>query len=207
MNCVIMACSSLAAYVLAAQKKIGTDYPVIYLDKALHADPPAMRQSILAELAALPEKYDTVLVAMGFCGGSWREIESDRRIVRPRVDDCVSLLLHTAYTAGYNLKQPGHLYMKDPDPHDFDMEKAFCGYTKDMTSETRAQVKATWQANYDVVAVVDTGLNRCDRPEYQAWAAKNAAWISGHVEQLQGSNILIEKLVAGKWNEDLFVVE
>ena len=207
MNCVIMACSSLAAYVSAAQKKTGTDYPVIYLDKALHADPPAMRQSILAELAALPEKYDTVLVAMGFCGGSWREIESDRRIVRPRVDDCVSLLLHTAYTAGYNLKQPGHLYMKDPDPHDFYMEKAFCGYTKDMTSETRAQVKAAWQANYDVVAVVDTGLNRCDRPEYQAWAAKNAAWISGHVEQLQGSNILIEKLVAGKWDEDLFIVE
>lgn len=204
---VIMACGSLAAYVAAAQAKMGTNYPVVYLDKALHADPPAMRRSILAELAALPEEYDTVLVAMGFCGGSWQDVASDRRIVRPRVDDCVSLLLHTESAAGYNLKQPGHLYMKDPDPHDFDMEKAFCGYTKDMPPETRAQVKAAWQANYDVVAVVDTGLNRCDRPEYKAWAEKNAAWIDGRVEQLKGSNYLIEKLVAGDWDEDLFIVE
>lgn len=53
-------------YVNAAQKKVGTELPVLYMNRVYHRDPKEMRRHILAQLAALPVGADTVLVAMGF---------------------------------------------------------------------------------------------------------------------------------------------
>ncbi|MDO5116614.1 MAG: DUF1638 domain-containing protein [Synergistaceae bacterium] len=207
MNCIIMACGSLTDYVRAAQRKLGTNYPEIYLDKALHADPAAMRLSILEKLASLPAEYDTLLIAMGFCGGSWKDVRTDRKIVRPRVDDCVSLLLHTETSAGYNLKKEGRLYMKDVKPDDFDIERVFEKYTKEMESAAKEKIKSSWKASYSAICVVDTGINSPDTSEYRKCAEKNASWIDGKVERLKGSNLLIEKLISGDWDERLFFIE
>ena len=53
MSTVILACSSL-----------------------YHRDPKEMQEHILAALRKLPETTDTVLVAMGYCGGSWEGVEA-----------------------------------------------------------------------------------------------------------------------------------
>lgn len=111
MNTVILSCESLEVYVAAAQKTAGTTYPVIWLKQKYHEEPAVMRSHILETIASLPKEVDTVLVAMGFCGGSWDAVTADRRIVLPRVDDCISLLLHTDDVYHPNLKQMGHMYM------------------------------------------------------------------------------------------------
>ena len=36
---VILACSSLMDYVNAAQKKVGTELPVLYMNRVYHRDP------------------------------------------------------------------------------------------------------------------------------------------------------------------------
>jgi len=95
MGTVILSCSSLEKYVAAAQECQGTSYPVFYLDKTHHVEPKNMQQCILETERALPADVDTVLVAMGFCGGSWDGLAFSRRVVIPRVDDCISLLLQT----------------------------------------------------------------------------------------------------------------
>ena len=91
MNTVILSCESLKVYVAAAQKTAGTTYPVIWLKQKYHEEPAVMRSHILETIASLPKEVDTVLVAMGFCGGSWDAVTADRRIVLPRVDDCIYL--------------------------------------------------------------------------------------------------------------------
>ena len=70
-------------------------------------------------LHTIPESSDTVLVAMGFCGGSWKDIDTEKRIVIPKVDDCITLMLHTDDSPHFNLKQATHLYMRDPYGDDF----------------------------------------------------------------------------------------
>ena len=92
---VILACSSFRDYIAAAQEKMGTAYPVIWLDERLHRDPKLMRRAVLDALEDLPESVETVLVSMGFCGGSWADVPARQRLVMPRADDCVSILLHT----------------------------------------------------------------------------------------------------------------
>ena len=112
---VILACTSLLLHVEAAQTRMGTHFPVVELDRRLHAEPKQMRSRILEALDALPAGCDTVLVAMGYCGGSWNHIPLTRRVVVPKVDDCITLLLHTDDTPLGNLKEHGHLFFRDGD--------------------------------------------------------------------------------------------
>lgn len=95
MNAVILACSSMARQVAAAQKKIGTDYPVRCVDRRYHAEPKEMRLRLIEALGELAGEFDTVLVAMGFCGGSWESVYAPVRVVAPRADDCITILLNT----------------------------------------------------------------------------------------------------------------
>ena len=95
MNAVILACSSMARQVAAAQRKMGTDYPVRCVDRRYHAEPKEMRLQLIAALGGLAGEFDTVLVAMGFCGGSWESVYAPVRVVAPRADDCITILLNT----------------------------------------------------------------------------------------------------------------
>ena len=70
MNAVILSCTTLLEYVQMAQKACKTNFPVIELDRQYHIEPSQMREHILRTLAGLSSDVDTVLVAMGFCGGS-----------------------------------------------------------------------------------------------------------------------------------------
>jgi len=108
---VILACSSFQNYISAAQQKMDTHHPVVWLDEKLHRHPKLMRQAILDALVRMPEMVETVLVCMGFWGGSWANNPARQRIVIPRADDCVSILLHTSDRRGFNLKETGHLYL------------------------------------------------------------------------------------------------
>ena len=40
---VLLACSALEAYIDAAQARVGTAYPVVYVDKTHHEQPKEMR--------------------------------------------------------------------------------------------------------------------------------------------------------------------
>ena len=80
----ILACESLLEYVEAAQEKLGTEYPVFVLDYSGDESPQQMRSRIIGITMLLPAEMDTVLVAMGFCGGSWNQLSFDRRVVIPR---------------------------------------------------------------------------------------------------------------------------
>ena len=74
-------------------------------------EPNRMRAHILETLQDLSDEIDTVLVAMGFCGGSWQDVVCTKRLVIPRVDDCISLVMTTTETSKPCTKQQGHMYV------------------------------------------------------------------------------------------------
>lgn len=204
---VILACSSLMDYVNAAQKKAGTDYPVLYLNRVYHRDPKEMRQHILAQLDALPDDTGTVLVAMGFCGGSWADVETPCRVVIPKIDDCVSLLLQNGDTPVSDLKKHGHLYVREKDPRRESFHAIFDRLTQNVDEETKARYHEDWKRLYSNIDIMDTGLNRCRETAYRTVVQKDADWLDAELSYVSAGTHLLEKLFSGQWDGQFLVVE
>ena len=122
MSTILITCSNMSDHVRAAQEKEGTDYPVIELDSKLHAEPRDMRARLFETLETLPKDVDLVLLSMGHCGGSVAERPLPVKLVMPKVDDCITLLLHTDDNWYPNLKEGGHLYLTDRVQGDLSIE-------------------------------------------------------------------------------------
>ena len=203
----ILACSSLKDYVEAAQQKVGSNFPVMYLSRVYHRNPTEMRQHILEALQTLKERADVVLVAMGFCGGSWEDVEVPCTLVIPKIDDCVSLLLQTSDKPISNLKEPGHLYVREKDPRRESFHAIFDKLTQNIDEETKKQYHQDWMELYSHIDILDTGLNDCRRAEYQAIVREDADWLGARLSYVQGGTHLLEKLFSGNWDEQFLVLK
>ena len=200
---VILTCSSLAEYVKHAQVNMGTAWPVVELDKRYHVEPKDMRDRILDAIGDLSKDHDTILVSMGFCGGSWDQITAPCRIVIPRVDDCVSLLLQRGDAYVPNLKKMGHLYLYEKNVS----ESLFSRIGEDVDEELSEELIEMYFGNYHHLDIIDTGYNDCYVEKYVEAAQEEADRIHMALGYVEGGIHLLEKLVAGEWNEQFLVAE
>jgi len=203
MNAGILTCSSLEEFVRRAQERAGTDHPVYTLDKRYHVEPKDMRAVILERLSSLSARHDTLLVAMGFCGGSWDQVVAPCRIVLPRVDDCVTLLLQRGDGYCANLKQLGHLYIYEEDPSQSLMFRV----GEDVDEELAGELIELYFANYHHLDIIDTGLTDCYSEAYVERAQAEADRLGLTLDYVPGGIRLLEKLVTGAWDEQFLVAE
>ena len=61
--------------------------------------------------------------------------------------------------------------------------------------------------SYHHADIIDTGVYDCRSEEYLARAQMQADMIHSELSTVPGSNILLEKLVSGRWDEQFVVVE
>ena len=57
---VILSCSSLKEYVDAAQKAMGTDWPVVVVDRSHHAEPDEMKQVVKETIEEIIRKHGLI---------------------------------------------------------------------------------------------------------------------------------------------------
>ena len=206
----ILTCSSLQMYVDLAQQHMKTNYPVITIDRIYHVEPEQMKKVIQEELEQRKLKIDTLLVAMGFCGGAWDQVTALVRTVIPRVDDCVSLLLATDDDYVPNRKETGHLYLYEKDPEQFSATALLQDYGK-ASDEFRGMDKEflfhMWFDQYHYLDIIDTGYNPCYEEAYVEKAQENADKIHATLDYVQGSNRILEKLVSGQWDDQFLIAE
>lgn len=206
MDAVILACTTLLEYVQKAQRRQGTAYPVVELDRRFHDEPSDMRRHILQTLSGLDEHVDTVLVAMGFCGGSWQDVSCPRTLVVPKTADCVALALTTPERYSPDLKEPGHMYLFGDGRTGFSLRTMYENLREKYDAEMADIVFDMYFENYRHLDVIDNGLYDCYDPEYVARAQEDADRIRAELDFVPGSNVLLEDLVAGGWDERFLVV-
>lgn len=206
-NTVILACSSMLLHVDAAQKKMGTAYDVIELDRDNHVYPEKMKTCIQEALEALPVSIENVLAALGYCGGSWEGIRAERRIVIPHMDDCITILLHTDDMPHINLKEKGHMYIRDSDLGQYSVKSMKGSMCKQYGMEFGTSIFGSFFQNYTNVDIIDTGAYDCYSEAFAAEAQENADLIRCALDYVQGSNLILEKLVSGRWDEQFMCYE
>lgn len=202
---VIVVCDALLLHLETAQKKLGTNYPVVEIDRRLHAEPRQMCEEIAKVLAPLGEQYDTILLAMGFCGGALDNIGVNCRLVVPRVDDCITLLLHTDNTWHANLKTPRHMYFRDHDDY-FNVHGIYERMRERYGEKKATRLFRAYFVSYTNADIIDTGVYDCREPAYLADAQQQAEMIHSTLGFVPGSNILLEKLLSGRWDEQFVVL-
>lgn len=205
MNAVIVACSSMEKAIAAAQRAMRTNYPVVLADRTLHEFPKKMQAKLTELIAGLESSVDTVLMAMGFCGGSLEGIETNKRLVAPRVDDCITLMLTTSDEWCSDLKEAGHFYLRDSENEKTALTAMQARLCERYGTERGKQIFNEWFAPYQWVDIIDTGTYDCYAPAFRAYAEENAKLIGATVRYVKGSNRLLEKLVAGQWDEQFVV--
>jgi len=204
---VILACGTLLTHLSAAQERMHTNHEVIELETGLHAWPDRMAALIRETMEDLPEEVDTVLLAIGLCGGSVAGFPMPRRAVIPRVDDCITMLLHKDETRYANLKETGHMYLLDDLKKGLMSVERIKGDLENKYGKRADRIFRMWFDSYRSVDVVDTGVYDCHDAEYLAAAQRNADLLNVPLTFVQGGNILLEKLVAGKWDHQFLVAE
>lgn len=203
----ILTCSALTVYVRAAQEKMKTEYPIVEIDRNYHDRPRLLRNLIEEGLSEFPAEIDTILVAMGACGNCWEGLSCTKKLVIPRMDDCVTILLHTDDEWHPNLKKPGHFYQIDEENDHFSMT-AIYERTAARHGERRAKrICDTMFGNYTNMDIVDTGVFDCHEQKFVARMQKDADFIRVPLGYVKGSNLILEKLVSGKWDEQFIVIE
>ncbi len=93
MSTLIIACRTIEQELRAAMARCGCNHEVLWLESGLHNVPKNLNERIQALLNDC-EGFDTVLLAMSFCGNSVVGLKTGNfRLVIPRCDDCICLLL------------------------------------------------------------------------------------------------------------------
>ena len=207
MNIGILACSALEDYVRSAQEKMKTNYPIVEVDRNYHDRPKILREMVKEGLAKFPEEVDTVLVAMGACGNCWDGISWKTRLVIPRMDDCVTILLHTGDKWYPNLKKAGHLYQIDEEDDHFSICAMYEKIAAKYGEKKARKILDRMFGSYTNVDIVDAGIFDCHKDDYVARVKRDAEFINVPLGFVEGSNHIMEKLVAGNWDDQFMIVE
>lgn len=186
---------------------IPDNVPCRFLEFGLHCTPERLNTTLQKEIDETQEDVDTILLGYGMCSRGTLGLEARSfRLVIPKVDDCIGLFLGSgAEYARQRLQAPGTFYLT----------KGWieCGddpYTEYLKMrEKYGDEKAYWLEkkvieNYTRLALIDTG--NYNLAKYREYARMVAELFDLMFEEIPGSNVLLKKLIAGGWDEDVVVV-
>lgn len=201
MNKIILACSTLLDCLQAAQQTCCTDIPVVALDNRYHVEPRDMRRHIQETVTALPSSIDTILVAMGFCGGSWQDLSFRQTVIFPRTADCIALSLITPERCDPDLKELYHMYLLGDCRNTYSISAIYDRLLQQYGKRRADVIFAKYFENYHHLDIIDNGIFDCYSPGYVAQAQHDADLIGAELDFVPGSNVMLESLVSGSWDE------
>lgn len=201
MNAVIIACRTLERELLCAIERIKCPYPVRWIESGLHNVPKKLNLRLQEVLDSCGE-FDTVLLAMGFCGNSLIGLKTGSfRLVIPKADDCISLVLgqeqRRALNATYFLTDG---WLKGE-------RNIWVEYQNCMSRYGQKQGREIFDAmfaHYRFLALVDTGAY--DPSPAAAQAMDISRQLGLEFRSISGSLEDLENLLLGNWFSDTHLI-
>jgi hypothetical protein len=221
-----IACDVVARpmYLCAARSPLVVD--VTLFRRGLHNEPRDLRTQLQAAIDATPAGYDAIVLGYGLCGGATAGIEARTiPVVLPRAHDCITLFLgarerYTEETRG----AATYWYVNDQLERGDGYQAGTSGLA--IGSDTDAQIEATraeyvakygednadylmevlggWKAHYGRAAFVTMGVT--DETASAAIARDEAERRGWAFESVEGSLVLLRRLIDGDWGDDMLVL-
>ena len=180
-----------------------------FFDYGLHRTPENMAKALQVEIdQASEENYDGIILGYGLCSNGIVGIHSQKkRLIIPRIHDCISLFLGSPESYKEQAKQhPGTYYLTPGwiEKGETPISK-FNSYAQSYGEETARWVLHEEMKNYTRILLINTGV--CEIEPYQKIARQNAEFLDISYQEVQGSRGLFRALVNGPWEKDFLIIE
>jgi len=182
-------------------------YPCHFLEHGLHRTPDLLRARLQEAISQVKEG-EVILLGYGLCSNGVVGLRSsDKWLIIPRVDDCISLLLGSRKTyLEHFQREPGTYYLtKGWIDHGKTPYQQYHEYLERYDRQTALWIAKELLKNYTRVALIDTGaydLNGC-----RTYAQQFAAFFGLRLEEVPGTIQILHDLLKGRWGRDFLVVE
>lgn len=201
----VVSCAMLEDEINTLYKKLDCCYPVIWLDRGYHNTPEKLRQKLQETILSLQDQEE-ILLTFGLCGNGTAGIYSPgTKLILPKFDDCLNMLLCTEKRTGRGLTKAGTIYLTRG--WTLDKESIIRQYEsicEKYDEETCEMIMEAMYAHYDSLTLIDTGCYNMD--EIQKYADKVSQMMDFKIKQTPGSIQILEKLLTGCWDENFIVL-
>lgn len=178
----------------------------VFLEFGLHDYPERLKEKLQEEIDRTGD-VDTILLGYGLCSMSTLGLSSSRsRLVLPRMHDCIGIFLGSSKKYQEQFRgEPGTYYLtKGWINHGGDPYKEFLKWRKKYGAAKARLLLEKTIGNYTRLAFIQTGKG--DQTQYVLYARKVARKLGLRFEKIAGDRRILEKMIAGDWDEDFIVV-
>lgn len=202
----IIACSMLEDEINHVYNKLQCPYPIVWMDRGLHNYPENLRKKLQETIDSLQDQ-DELLLCYGLCGNGTAGLKSEHaKLVIPKFDDCLNLLLCNGNRPCRGLIQPGTMYLTAGWTKDEEgILQQYDKLLEDYDEEMRDAVMEMMYAHYDSVTLIDTGCYPLEKA--MDYAKKTCELMDFELKQTTGYTTMLEKLFTGDLDDNFIVIE
>lgn len=204
MKQLIIACSMLEDELKQVYSELDCQIPVIWMERGYHDTPELLREK-LQQTINEHQDVDEILLVYCLCGNGTQGIYSPgTRLVLPRFDDCINLMLCTGARNTRALTKAGTMYLT----HGWSLsEKSMVQQYEQMVEEydeeTAEDLVEMMYGHYTDIALIDTGCY--DMEQATAYAKKAGEVLHLDVTTVPGSTKILRELLTGVRNNHFVV--
>ncbi|MGD0230459.1 MAG: DUF1638 domain-containing protein [Syntrophorhabdales bacterium] len=202
---VIIACRTVADELTMAVRETACPHPILWIESGLHMNPDSLRKRLQDEIDHVGN-IEQALLAFGYCGNALLGLRAPGfRLVFPRVDDCITLMLGSSERRADLARESGTYFLtKGWLDYERNIWVEYQASVKRYGKEKAARIYQTMLRHYQRLAVIDTGA-------YDAAAVlERAADIGSELGltpcMIGGTIRYIKKLLTGPWDRDFIVI-
>jgi hypothetical protein len=177
------------------------------LDFGLHTNPKSLKKALQNTINSLTPDIETILLGFGLCSQAVVGLRSgSRTLIIPRLDDCIAIFLGSAaeYQKQYR-SEPGTYYLtkgwiESSDTPFSEYDILVKRYGEQIAQRIINQILK----NYTRLAFINMGNNKLEY--YREHARSMAKRFNLHYEEIQGSDVIIKKMLYGPWDDEFVII-
>lgn len=183
------------------------DYPVKWVESGLHLYPDKLGSTLQCEIDSI-SNVDAIILGYGLCGNALLGLKAcGARLVVPRIDDCISLLLGS-YSRRMDLaKEMGTYFLtRGWLENESNIVSDYIRCVERYGEERSRKIFKTILTHYRRLALIDTGTYSADDEGIRR-ACEVMEQLGLYTCIVPGSPQYLRKLLTGPWDEDFVVLE